>query len=126
MPIRGGMGAPRRARRSVLSQLERHITPATASDVAVVVSELVTNSVVHADVGPDGTVTVELMRLDDRVRISVIDPGSQLEPRILPPDHERVGGLGLFIVRELSDAWGVVRHGTGGSRVWCDILLDRS
>lgn len=110
----------------MLSQIERDITPATASDVAVVVSELVTNSVVHANVGANGTVTVELMRLDGRVRISVIDPGSQLEPRILQPDHERVGGLGLFVVRELSDAWGVVRDRTGGSRVWCDILLDRS
>jgi anti-sigma regulatory factor (Ser/Thr protein kinase) len=124
--IRGGMDAPGRARRSVLSQLGSHIAQTTASDVALVVSELVTNSVLHANVGPRGTLTVELTRLDGRLRISVIDPGSRLEPRILPPDHDRVGGMGLFIVNELSEAWGVARDGIEGTRVWCDIPLDRS
>ena len=101
-------------------------TPTTAADVALIVSELVTNSVVHANVGPSRTLTVELTRLEDRVRINVIDPGSRLEPRILPPDPERLGGLGLFVVDELSEAWGVARDGIAGTRVWCDVLLDRS
>lgn len=123
LQIGGGVGAPGRARRSVLSQLDGHIASTTAPDVALVVSELVTNSVLHADVGPSETLTVELMILDDRLRISVIDPGSRLRPRILPPDHERVGGIGLFLVSELSEAWGVVQDGMGGTRVWCDMLL---
>jgi anti-sigma regulatory factor (Ser/Thr protein kinase) len=125
MRIRGGADAPSRARRSVLSQLGSQVAQTTASDVALVVSELVSNSVVHADVGPRRTLTLELMTLDDRLRISVIDPGSRLEPRILPRDHARVGGAGLFIVKELSEAWGVARDGSGVTRVWCDILLDR-
>ena len=53
MRVRGGVGAPSRARRSVLSLLEGHIAPTTASDVALIVSELVTNSVLHANVDPD-------------------------------------------------------------------------
>ena len=60
MRIRGGPDAPSRARRLVLSQLDGQIGPTTASDVALVVSELVTNSVVHADVGRRRTLTVEL------------------------------------------------------------------
>lgn len=126
MRIRGGADASSRARRSVLCQLGSHIAQTTASDVAVVVSELVTNSVVHANVGPRQTLTLELLTLDDRLRISVIDPGSRLEPRILPRDHERVGGAGLLIVNELSEAWGVARDQRGSTRVWCDILFDRS
>lgn len=126
MRIRGGVDAPSRARRSVVAQLGSHIAPTTASDVALVVSDLVTNSVLHANVGPRRTLTLELTTLDDRVRISVIDPGSRLEPRILPSDHQRVGGAGLLIVNELSEAWGVAHHGKGGTRVWCDIPLDRS
>ncbi|MGO9822487.1 MAG: ATP-binding protein [Solirubrobacteraceae bacterium] len=126
MRIRGGVRAPSRARRSVLSQLEGQIAPTTASDVALIVSELVTNSVLHADVGPAQTLTLELTRLDDRVRIDVIDPGSRLEPRILPPDPERLGGLGLFVVDQLSEAWGIARDGITGTRVWCEVLLDRS
>jgi serine/threonine-protein kinase RsbW len=126
MRIRGGPDAPSRARRLVLSQLDGQIGPTTASDVALVVSELVTNSVVHADVGRRRTLTVELARLDDRIRISVTDPGSRIEPRILPPDDDRLGGFGLFLVRELSDACGVGRDRIGRSRVWCDIPLDQS
>ncbi len=126
MRIRGGLGAPRRARRSVLSHLGGDIPPSTAWEVALVVSELITNSVIHATVGPDRTMTVGLTRLDDRIRINVIDPGSRLEPRPLPPDPERLGGLGLVVVDELSEAWGGSRDGTAGTRVWCDIMLDRS
>lgn len=124
--IRGGVGAPGRARRSVLSQLQGQIAPSTARDVALVVSELVSNSVLHADVNPGRTLTVGLTRLDDRLRINVIDPGSRLEPHVLPPDPERLGGWGLRVVEEVSDAWGVSRNGIAGTRVWCDILLDRS
>jgi anti-sigma regulatory factor (Ser/Thr protein kinase) len=124
--IHGGTDAPGRARRWVLTQLEGYIEPTAAEDVALVVSELVTNSVLHANVGPRRTLTVQLVRLDARVRISVIDPGSRLEPRVLPPDPDRLGGFGLFVVDEVSEAWGVERDGTVGTRVWCDIPLDRS
>ena len=84
MRIPGGVGAPGQARKLVLSELDDDVDPTTASDVAVVVSELVTNSVVHADVGPRRTLIVELSRLDDRLRIVVIDPGSGLEPPYPP------------------------------------------
>ena len=123
--IRGGVDAPNHARSLVLSQLARDTPQTTASDVALVVSELVTNSVLHANVSACLTLTVEVVVVDDRLRISVIDPGSRLEPRIVPHDPERIGGIGLFFVNELSEAWGVARDGTGGTRVWCDILLDR-
>jgi hypothetical protein len=49
-----------------------------------------------APVETDG-LTVELMMLDDRLRISVFDRGSRLDPRILRPDHERVGETGLSL-----------------------------
>lgn len=126
MRIPGGVDAPRQARRSLLSKLEGHVAPTTAADVALIVSELVTNSVRHANVGPGRTLDVELMTLEDRLRINVIDPGSRLEPRILPPDPNRLGGVGLFVVDELSEAWGVVHDESVGTRVWCEILLDRS
>src|SRR6185437_8415159 len=103
--IRGGVDAPNHARSLVLSQLARHTPQTTASDVALVVSELVTNSVLHSNVSACLTLTVEVVVVDDRLRISVIDPGSRLEPRIVPHDPERIGGIGLFFVNELSEAW---------------------
>ena len=123
MRIPGGVDAPSRARRSVHAQLAGRVPAATASDAALLVSELVTNSVVHANVGPHRALTLDLTTLEDRVRIAVTDPGSRLTPRILPPDPETVGGLGLSLVEKLCETWGV-RQDLGPTCVWCELLLD--
>ena len=125
MRIPGGDDAPTRARRWVRSQLEGDIPAATASDAALLVSELVTNSVVHAQVGPRGVLTVAVSTIDDRLRIAVTDPGSRLRPRMLAPDPETPGGLGLLLVDELCETWGVW-HDLGATCVWCELLLDQS
>ena len=124
MRIAGGDDAPTRARRWVRSQLEGQIPPAAASDAALLVSELVTNSVVHANVGPRRALTVEVMTLDDRLRIAVTDPGSRLRPCVLARDPETPGGLGLVLVDELCETWGVW-HDLGRTCVWCELLLDQ-
>jgi anti-sigma regulatory factor (Ser/Thr protein kinase) len=125
MRISGGDDAPTRARRSVHSQLEGRIPATTASDAALLVTELVTNSVVHANVGPRRALTVEVTTLDDRLRIAVIDPGSRLRPCVLAPDPETPGGLGLLLIDELCETWGVWQD-LGPTCVWCELLLDRS
>ena len=125
MRIPGGDDAPTRARRWVRSQLDGNVPAATASDAALLVSELVTNSVVHANVGPRRALTVEVTMLDDRLRIGVTDPGSRLKPRILPPDPQTPGGLGLLLVDELCETWGV-RQDLGPTCVWCELPLDQS
>jgi anti-sigma regulatory factor (Ser/Thr protein kinase) len=93
-----------------------------ASDAALIVSELVTNSVLHAEVGVHKTLVLELTRLDDRLRISVSDPGSELEPRVLPADPTRLGGFGLRLVEQLALAWGMERT-ADATRVWCDLPI---
>ncbi len=123
--IHGGDDAPTRARRSVRSQLAGQIPAATASDAALLVSELVTNSVVHANVGPRRTLGVEVRTLDDRLRIAVTDPGSRLRPCMVPADPETPGGLGLLLVDELCESWGVWQD-LGPTCVWCELLLDHS
>jgi anti-sigma regulatory factor (Ser/Thr protein kinase) len=125
MRMPGGDDAPVRARRWARSQLEGHVPASTASDAALLVSELVTNSVVHANVGPLGALTVEVTRLDGRLRIAVADPGSRIRPRLLPPDSETPGGLGLFLVDEMCETWGV-QQDLGSTYVWCELLLDQS
>jgi anti-sigma regulatory factor (Ser/Thr protein kinase) len=125
MRVPGGEDAPTRARRSVQAQLAGRIPAATASDAALLVSELVTNSVVHANVGAGRALTVDVWTLDDRLRIAVIDPGSRLRPRMLPPDPETGCGLGLSLVDELCERWGVWQD-LGPTCVWCELLLDQS
>lgn len=123
--IPGGHNAPTQARRWVRSQLEGEIPATAASDAALLVSELVTNSVVHANVGPRRALTVELTTLDDRLRIAVTDPGSRLRPCMLPLDPETPGGLGLLLVDDLCETWGAWQD-LGSTRVWCELLLDQS
>src|SRR5689334_1603925 len=125
MRVPGGEDAPTRARRSVRARLEGCVPTAKATDAALLVSELVTNSVVHANVGRDRALTVEVTTLVDRVRIAVSDPGSRVRPRLRPRDPETPGGLGLVLVDELCESWGV-RQDLGGTCVWCELVLDRS
>lgn len=97
-----------------------------AADAALIVSELVTNSVIHAGVDSLAVLVLELTTLDDRLRIAVIDHGSHLKPRIRRADAGSPGGFGLRLVDEMSSAWGVV-HDTGGTtRVWCDLVFARA
>jgi len=125
MRIPGGDDAPTRARRAVRAQLEGRVPATGAADAALLVSELVTNSVVHANVGPRQALTLEVTMLEDRVRIVVTDPGSHLRPRLLPPRPETSGGLGLVLVDELCETWGVWQD-LGATRVWCEVPLDQS
>ncbi|HXD64612.1 MAG TPA: ATP-binding protein [Solirubrobacteraceae bacterium] len=121
--VPGGVQAPRHAR-SVMSSHLHDLDPAVAADAGLIISELVTNSVRHAGVGSDQLVTVDLMLLDQRLRITVTDPGGDLEPRLIAEDLDGLGGHGLRIVEQLSAAWGVGRDAVGATQVWCDLVLD--
>jgi anti-sigma regulatory factor (Ser/Thr protein kinase) len=111
--------APRQARREVAklgSELERSMLDTTQ----LLVTEVVTNSVRHA-----GADAVELaVSLDPRrVRVEVSNPGAPFEPRSREEAEEPNPGWGLFLVDELSDAWGVDGD-SAGQRVWFEISRD--
>jgi anti-sigma regulatory factor (Ser/Thr protein kinase) len=87
-----------------------------------VVSELVGNSVLHAGLDADDIVLVELALGDDRLAITVSDPGSDLIPRLLPLDPTMPHGLGLHVVDDISSSWGT-RRNPGALQVWCELAL---
>jgi serine/threonine-protein kinase RsbW len=126
MRIRGGTDAPLRARRSVMSQLTGQLAKTGAAELELVISELVTNSVRHANVGPHQTLTVECATLSDRLRVTVTDPGSRLEPQLRSPDRVASGGYGLRVVDSLCSAWGVMHGPAGTTSVWCELPFDAS
>lgn len=121
--IPGGPGAARLARHAVLRRVAAQLDSAEAQDVGLVVSELVTNSVVHAGVGHGRYLRVNVTALEDRILISVSDRGSHSVPRL----HAGVGddpkGLGLRLVDRLARSWGVARDGTGQTQVWCELAV---
>jgi anti-sigma regulatory factor (Ser/Thr protein kinase) len=122
LPIHGGTDAPGMARHAVLARLDGRITDEIAYDTALVVGELVTNSVVHANLGEEDTVLVEVAVLDDRLAIKVTDPGSDLTPRLFPRDLTKANGLGLSLVDHICLGWGVHRN-PGATEVWCELGL---
>lgn len=81
-------------------------------DVALVVSELVTNALRHAlpETAPtrqEPPVRLHLMRWNTRLVCAVRDP-SQETPQAREPDEECAAesGRGLFLVESFSDTWG--------------------
>ena len=96
-------------------------------DVALLVSELVTNSVRHAGsaahdpAGLDGSIDLLLTHTDSEVHIAVHDRGPGFEPSGLPVDPTE-GGLGFVIVDALTKGWGVLSNGHGCT-VWCTMEI---
>jgi anti-sigma regulatory factor (Ser/Thr protein kinase) len=122
----------RTARRFVVASLAGHpIAIAVDHDVvALLVSELVTNAVVHSASGhADGTLLVgyQLARdeLDSerlRLRVEVRDLGSPGYPRRCRHGLESSGRRGLEVVEALASRWGVGRH-PRGRLVWFELEL---
>jgi anti-sigma regulatory factor (Ser/Thr protein kinase) len=111
------------AARLALADLESQLDPSVAFDVRLLVSELVTNSVQHAQVSAEDSVVLAVGFSDETVRVEVHDNGPGFEPPATPPPDDADAGWGLFLVEQLADAWGV---GEGGKGVWFEIRRDRT
>jgi len=96
--------APRRARR--LAAAVAGVPPARRADVELIVSELVTNAVVHAGLGEDDTIALELSKDGEALRIAVEDGGAfDGFAAAAGPARAGDGGLGLRLVAALCERW---------------------
>src|SRR5215212_7970584 len=84
------------AARSALTPLDERVDPALLDDLRLLVSELVTNSVRHAEANRDGTVALRVEVEREGVRVEVIDAGTGFEPKKRDADRTRPGGWGLY------------------------------
>jgi anti-sigma regulatory factor (Ser/Thr protein kinase) len=109
------------AARHAVDQLSDRLPDDQLGDVRLLVSELVTNSLRHAELGDTDSIRLAVDVSDERVRVEVSDPGPGFTPEGPADDPENAEGWGLYLVSTLSDRWGVE---TGEStRVWFE--LDR-
>jgi anti-sigma regulatory factor (Ser/Thr protein kinase) len=114
------------ASRLAIAGLDDKLDPNVLFDMRLLVSELVTNCVKHAQVGPEESIDLEIVIGDDTVRVSVRDRGPGFEPpeRALTEEAAEAGsGWGLFLVEQLSSSWGVERE--QGANVWFELPLNR-
>jgi anti-sigma regulatory factor (Ser/Thr protein kinase) len=103
--------------------LEGRVGAQVLGDAQLIVSELVTNSVLHARMGPGDSIGVDVGLSDERLRIAVADDGAASMPHTIDPDTNWPNGRGLLLVERLSHAWGVIREHGGATHVWCELLL---
>jgi len=106
------------ARQFVSSALGGRAGGEVVDDALLVVSELVTNAVVHA--GTD--ITVRVIRGEQVTRIEVAD-GSPEVPGLRIPSAGARTGRGLLLVEHFTQQWGVDRTGSG-KVVWFTIAKE--
>ena len=107
--------APLLARRFVTNTLHAWSIDALGQLLELVVSELVTNAVCHAQspsrvaLSDEGTV----------VRVEVADRGPGGVQRRVPGSHA-MSGRGLFLVEAMAERWGASHNGEEHV-VWCEV-----
>ena len=106
--------APRAARLAI-DQLNGHIDSALKDDVRLLVSEVVTNSVIHAQSHSPGEVALDVWASEEVVRVAVTDRGPGFVAAELPPGGQS-SGWGLMMVDHLAHRWGVELY--DGTEVW--------
>ncbi|MER6385607.1 SpoIIE family protein phosphatase [Streptomyces sp. NPDC001250] len=95
------------------------VSPDTMDAALLVVSELVTNALVHTD----GQVRLDMSLVNHRLRLAVADssPRSPVKPTSI--GWEATGGRGILLVEAVSAAWGTLPV-SGGKQVWADLALE--
>lgn len=112
-----GLDAPSLARAHVSRWLDGRANADLRADACLLVSEVVTNSVVHGDQPPGAPLRITAAALDGRVRVDVQDRGhGPVRRRVSDP---RQGGFGLNLVELISARWGVDHE--RGTRVWFEL-----
>ncbi|HUA02876.1 MAG TPA: ATP-binding protein [Solirubrobacteraceae bacterium] len=94
---------PAEARRIIAEELSALLSPSDLDDLKLMVSELVTNGIVHGRRETDIPVMLDLC-VNGNIRCAVLDQGPGFFARTR---DSRRGGWGLRLVEQLSDRWGM-------------------
>ena len=105
-----------RVARRVLAELIGGADPTTAQVALLLLSELATNSVVHAR--SDFTVTILVDR--DSLRVAVTDGDPHL-PVVRHFSRDSVTGRGMQLVDGQSTRWGIEEEDGEGKTVWFEL-----
>ncbi|MGZ3099924.1 ATP-binding protein [Streptomyces sp. H62] len=102
-----------RARRWFRKFISAYEPACSVDDCLLLLSELVTNAVVHGRSEGPWVVRVEWFREGSALRVEVHNPGLPENVRLRHPDAGDAHGRGLLLVDSVSDSWhtGVSRFG---------------
>ncbi|WP_180685797.1 SpoIIE family protein phosphatase [Streptomyces gossypiisoli] len=97
-------------------QLETWGLPELSFTAALVVSELVTNSIRYAG----GPVMLRLIR--DRSLLCEVSDHAHTAPHLRRARRDEEGGRGLFLVAQMSQRWGT-RYTGSGKTIWAELAI---
>jgi anti-sigma regulatory factor (Ser/Thr protein kinase) len=118
--LKVGVEAAGLARRA-LAENAPALPQTVQDDIALLMTEIVSNAVIHGDAADDTPLELEFRRWDGRVRIDLFHPGSAFEPpESRPSNGDSNGGWGLFLVDRIAERWGV-QPDPSGTRVWFEM-----
>jgi anti-sigma regulatory factor (Ser/Thr protein kinase) len=106
--------------RAAISDLcvELALDGSTSQTLVLLVSEVVSNAVLHSLAPPEAVISVTASVSDEAIRVTVTDAGDGFTP--VERDPERVdGGYGLYLVAKAASRWGV--HARGATSVWFEL-----
>lgn len=113
LELRPHPAAPAAARRWSLDQVD--VSSEAAQVLALLVSEMVTNAVIHARTA----ISVGVTALDGAVLVTVADR-NLVEPEQQPYSSSRPSGRGIALIEAMAEEWGVVSDDFGKT-VWCTV-----
>jgi anti-sigma regulatory factor (Ser/Thr protein kinase) len=88
-------------------------------NVALGVSELATNAIMHTPSGDGGQFTIGLIAHGPVVRAEVTNDGTTASKPRVRREVESEHGRGILIIEALADSWGVIEH-SGTTTVWAE------
>ncbi len=105
--------------RKLVSQLKARGIDSVIDDLALLVSELVTNSYRYGGLDEGDSISLNVSKKGKTIRVEIEDPGrGATVPAPRRPTAD--GGWGLEIVRRTADRWGT-HKGAGGTVVWFEL-----
>jgi anti-sigma regulatory factor (Ser/Thr protein kinase) len=106
--------------RGMTQPLESLLDADAMERAQLLVTEVVTNSVLHGTTSEPIRVSMEAR--PETLHVQVSDSGPRFEqPEVRRPESGSESGWGLFLVDTLADRWGV--HSDGDVTVWFEVDL---
>jgi anti-sigma regulatory factor (Ser/Thr protein kinase) len=120
--VSGGPHAPGAARLELDGVLEGTADGGTAGSCRLLLSEVVTNCVVHGGATASDEIDVAGAISSETIRIAVTGVGAPFEHEPAPVSVDAPGGRGLVLVGAVADRWGT-RNRDGRAEVWFEVSV---
>jgi anti-sigma regulatory factor (Ser/Thr protein kinase) len=113
--------APSLARAAIAGFSEdREMDAATLATLTLLVSEVVTNAVIHPELESPGDIQLSARIAGGMIRVEVTDEGSGFVPKPRDPAQSD-RGYGLYLLEQQAASWGIEQQ--TGNTVWFELAF---